>query len=228
MHFVHYLILLRTYHFKIMKRITTLLFVLVALAISSYAQDLPYSKILKYSNDDFRKEKFKYDDDENHWVLRKSHGGRVTLNILSAISGGEADIRPDKRDYAITVQMGDNELISYVNVLFYEDDTYHKLLTFAKDNGEDLVETDSDNIHMYQFNYGGYSISLQLKPIKITATTGRTNAALVKSFDRSYNAYQFTIYTGVEATSPYLTRQAAKKAKKEAKGKKKDSVNDFM
>ena len=108
------------------------------------------------------------------------------------------------------------------------DDTYHKLLTFAKDNGVDLLETDSNNLHVYQFNYGDYSITLQRREIKITATTGRTNAALVKSFDRSYNAYQFTIYTGVEATSPYLTRQAAKKAKKEAKGKKKDSVNDFM
>lgn len=211
-----------------MKRITTLLFALISLAISSYAQDFPYSKILKYSQDDFRNEKFKYDEDDNQWILRKSHGGRVALNILSAISGGDADIRPDKRDYAITAQMGDNELIAYVNVLFYDDDTFHKLLTFAKDNGENLVDTDSDNIHMYQFNYGGYNLSLQIKPIKITATTGRTNAALVKSFDRSYNAYQFTIYTGVEATSPYLTRQAAKKARKEAKGKKKDSVNDYM
>jgi hypothetical protein len=211
-----------------MKRITTLIFALISLAISSYAQNFPYSKILKYSQDDFRNEKFKYDEDNNQWILRKSHGGRVALNILSAISGGDADIRPDKRDYAITAQMGDNELIAYVNVLFYDDDTFHKLLTFAKDNGENLVDTDSDNIHMYQFNYGGYNLSLQIKPIKITATTGRTNVALVKSIDKSYNAYQFTIYTGVEATSPYLTRQAAKKARKEAKGKKKDSVNDYM
>lgn len=216
------------YNFIIMKRITTLFIAVFTIALSSYAQDFPYSKILKYSNDDFRKERFKYNDDHNQWVLRKSHGLQTTLNVLSALSGAEADIRPDKRDYVITTQMGDNELISYVNVLFFDDATYHKLLTFAKDNGDNFVETNSNNIQMYQFNYGGYSLKLEMKQVKVTATTGRTNTALVKSYDESYNAYQFVISTGVEASSPYLKRQEAKKAKKEAKGKKRGDVNDFM
>lgn len=211
-----------------MKRFTILLLALFAFATNSFAQDFPYSKILKYGNKEFRSERFKYDDDHNQWILRKSHGLQATLNVISAITLADADIRPDSRDYVITVQMGDNELISYVNVLFFDDNTYHTLLTFAKDHGENIVETDSNKIRAYQFNYGGYNLSLQMKEVKITATTERTNSSLVKSVDESYNAYQFVISTGVEATSRYLERQAAKKAKKEAKGKKRGDVSDFM
>lgn len=211
-----------------MKRLTTLLFAIFALAISSYAQDFPYSKILKYSDDDLRRERFKYDDNKNQWVLRKNHGLQGTLNVLSAISGADADIRPDKRDYVITVQMGDNDLISYVNVLFFEDQTYHKLLTFAKDNGQNLLETNSNNILKLQFNYDNYSFTLEMKQVKVTATTGRTNTSLVKTYDESYNAYQFVISTGVKANSAYIKRQEDKKAKKEAKGRKRGDVDDFM
>lgn len=41
-------------------------------------------------------------------------------------------------------------------------------------------------------------------------------------------AFQFIIQTDVELWSEYLDKQAAKKAKRDAKGKKKQSVDDLM
>ena len=43
-----------------------------------------------------------------------------------------------------------------------------------------------------------------------------------------YNEYEFIITTDVEPWSPYLDRQAAKKANRAAKGKKPQSVEDMM
>lgn len=211
-----------------MKRFITLFIAIIAMAVSAQAQDFPYSKILKYSTSDFTKERFKFDEKHNQWILRKSHGLQATLNVISALTLADADIRPDSRDYVITVQMGENDLIAYINVLFFEDSTYHKLLTFAKDNGVNLLETDSGKIRAHQFNYNDYSMLLEMKHINITATTTHTNTAAVKSQDESYNAYQFRISTGVEPTSRYLQRQADKKAVRDAKGKKKNTVEDMM
>ena len=50
----------------------------------------------------------------------------------------------------------------------------------------------------------------------------------MKNVDESYNEYEFIINTNVEPWSDYLERQAAKKAKRDAKGKKKKSVDELM
>lgn len=51
---------------------------------------------------------------------------------------------------------------------------------------------------------------------------------LVKNVDESYNEYQFIIQTDVEPWSEEIEKAAAKKAKRDAKGKKKQSVDDLM
>jgi hypothetical protein len=50
----------------------------------------------------------------------------------------------------------------------------------------------------------------------------------VKNVDESYNEYEFTIRTEVEPWSEYLEKKAAKKAKRDAKGKKKQTVDELM
>ena len=50
----------------------------------------------------------------------------------------------------------------------------------------------------------------------------------VKNVDESYNEYEYIIKTNVEPWSEYLEKQAAKKAKRDTKGKKKQHVDELM
>lgn len=198
-------------------------------AFAATAQEFPYSKILKYNKRDFREAKFKYDEDNNSWHLNHSRGLQATVNVLSAIAGAEADIRPDKMDYSIVAQMNYDDDIAILHVKFYNDETYHKLLTFARDNGADQLDTNSGKLSKLQFRYGGYDMSLQMKVISVSRTTSRTAAMnSVKTLDESYNAYEFVVYTGLDPESPYIDRQERKQAKRDAKGKKKRNVEDLM
>lgn len=209
-----------------MKKLLLLLLLMVSFV--GYAQELPYGKFLKYGKRDFREAKFKYNDDTNSWILRRSAGLRATANVLSALTGATDDIRPGVKDYIIEVQMNEDDLISTIDVVFYDDQAYHKLLTFAKDNGQNYLETSSGKLQKVQFNYGDYSLLLQIKQVNITTTSANTNVAVVKNIDESYNVYHYVISTGVEPWSPYLERQQRKQDKRDAKGKKKRSVDDLM
>ena len=114
-----------------MKR-TILVIMALCMAVLSNAQDLPYSKYLNYSKSDFRENNFKYHENTNTWYLHKTNGLNTTLNILAIIADAHEDIRPSSMDYSIIVQLGRNDVPSFVRVIFYNDDTYHKLLTFVK------------------------------------------------------------------------------------------------
>ena len=123
-----------------MKR--TVLFCLALCAIlAANAQELPYSKYLNFTKNEFKENRFKYDDYTNTWTLRKTSGLNTTLNVLAIIANAREEVRPDKNDYTIMVQMGEEGKASYIKVKFYNDETYHKLLTFLKDNGSKFVET---------------------------------------------------------------------------------------
>ena len=199
----------------------------VALALN--AQDVPYSKYLNFSKNEFKENKFKYDDDTNTWALSKRSGLNTTLNVLAILADASEDIRPAKGDYAIVVQMGKENKASYVKVKFYNDETYHKLLTFLKDNGKDFVETSSGKIVKQQAFCGEYAIELNMKQNIISRTSARTfDYKALKNVDESYNEYHFTIQTGVEPWSEYLDKKAAKKAKRDAKKKKKQNVDELM
>ena len=198
-------------------------------ALVAHAQDLPYGKYLTYGKSEFKENRFKYDDETNTWTLRKTNGLNTTLNILAIIADAGEEVRPDSKDYAIVVQMGKEEKVSYVRVKCYSDETYHKLLTFMKDHGEKVVETSSGKLVKHQAYYGDYALELNMEQHAISRTSARTaDRKTLKNVDESYNAYEFIIRTGVEPWSEYLEKQAAKKAKRDAKGKKKQSVEDLM
>ena len=198
-----------------------------------HAQDVPYSKYLNFTKQEFKENRFKYDDDTNTWALRKTSGLNTTLNVLAIIGGAEDDVRPSEKDYAIVVQMGAEDKAAYVTVKFYSDETYHTLLTFLKDNDKDFVETSSGKIIKHQAYHGDYALELNMKQHGVTRTSSHTATRFIdskakKMKDESYNEYQFTITTDVAPWSEYLEKQAAKKAKREAKGKKKQSVDELM
>ena len=202
-------------------------------ALAVQAQDVPYSKYLNFSKQEFKENRFKYDDETNTWALRKTSGLQTTLNILSILANAEDDVRPSTKDYAIVVQMGKEEKAAYVTVKFYSDETYHTLLTFLKDNGKDLVETSSGKLVKHQAFHGDYALELNMKQHSVSRTSSHTahryiDSKAEKNIDQSYNEYQFTITTDVVPWSEYLEKQAAKKAKRDAKGKKKQSVDELM
>ena len=211
-----------------MKKIISLIFTL-CVAFAVCAQEIPYSKYLAFDKKEFKENSFKYDDDTNTWVLRKTSGLKTTLNVLAIIADASEDVRPASADYAIVVQMGKENKASYVKVKFYSDETYHKLLTFLKDNGKDLIETSSGKLVKHQAYCGDYALELNMKQHIISRTSARTiDYKAVKNVDESYNEYQFIIQTCVEPWSEYLDKQAAKKAKREAKKKKKKNVDELM
>ena len=198
-------------------------------AFVANAQDVPYSKYLSFNKQEFKENRFKYDDETNTWTLSKTNGLNVTLNILCIIADAEEEIRPATNDYSIVVQMGRDEQAANVYVRFYKDDTYHKLLTFLKDNGQNLVETSSGKLIKHQAFYGDYALELNMEQHIVSRTSSRTaDRRTVKNVDESYNEYTFIIDTDVEPWSKYLEKQAAKKAKRDAKGKKKQSVDEMM
>ena len=210
-------------------KIVLLLIFSLCMVYAVHAQDVPYSKYLNFSKKEFKDNHFKYDDETNTWSLRKTNGLTTTLNVLAIIADAKEEVRPNKKDYAIMVQMGKENKASYVRVKFYSDETYHKVLTFLKDNGKDLVDTSSGKLTKYQAYHGDYALELNMEQHNISRTSKRTaDRKTVKNVDESYNEYEFIIQTNVEPWSEYLERKAAKKAKRDAKGKKKQSVDELM
>ncbi len=219
-------------HIIYMKRFVLFCLTLCATLVL-HAQDVPYSKYLNFSSEEFKENHFKYDEETNTWSLRKKNGLRIAANVLAILADGVEDVRPSSKDYAIAIQMGKENQASFVKVKFYSDETYHKLLTFLKDNGKDLVETSSGKLIKHQAFCDDYSLELNMETHNITRTSSQTSWGVVdskarKTIDQSYNEYQFFIHTDVQPWSPYLDRKAAKQAKRDAKGKKKKSVDDLM
>ena len=206
-----------------------LLCLALCVAVAINAQELPYSKYLNFSKKEFKENRFKYDDYTNTWSLRKTNGLRATVNVLAIIADAQEDIRPSKNDYTILVQMGEGDKAASVTVIFYDNDAYHTVLTNIKDNGSDIVETSSGKLIKHQAFCGDYSVVLNMEQHIISRTSARTaDYKTVKNVDESYNEYQFVINTGVEPKSDYIDDQAAKQAKRDAKGKKKQNVQDLM
>ena len=211
-----------------MKRLLVLISVFCA-AFMANAQECPYSKYLNFSKGDFRENHFKYHEKTNTWYLNKTNALNTTLNILAIIADADEEVRPDYDDYSIIVQFGENDKASFVRVIYYSDETYHKLLTFIKSNSQNVIEVSSGKTTTHQTSYGEYTLELKMEQHIMSRTSARTADPLtVKNVDESYNEYEFVIRTGVEPWSKYIDKQNAKQEKRDAKGKKKQSVDDLM
>lgn len=206
-----------------------LLFLLISFTItlSVFAQEdqFPYGKMLKMTHEELIKAKFKFDDEKNQYVLNKMNGLNTTASVLGALSGTPTNYVPHVNDYKVVIQNGDGG-VAYIQVTFYDSEIYHKVLTFAADKGENLLETSSGNEQKAQFNYGGYAFDLSYRTVKQAAAVASRGVAA--SRDQSYDVYTFGIFTDIQPTSEWLTKQAQKEAKRDAKGKKKQSAADLM
>lgn len=191
----------------------------------AYAQ-LPYSKMLNLSNDELKEKSFKYDSNKNQYKMSKTNRTNQTMNVLSAIGGATADMKPHQEDYTIVVQKGAGDKISSLSILFYSDDTFHNLATWMAENDIKPIETNSGKLTITKFNYDNKFIELTTEVVGIKTTTTNTFAS-AKSFDESYNIYTYTIYTDVEPESKWHTKEAKKKEKNKLKGKKED-LDDLM
>ena len=211
-----------------MKQVFLLIFTW-CVALGIHAQELPYSKYFQFDKKEFKENHFKYDDETNTWALRKVNGWHTTFNVLAIIADGIEDVRPGRNDYSIVVQMGKENKASYVKVVCYSDETYHKLLTFIKDYGQNTVETSSGKLIKHQAFYDDYALELNMEQHQVSRTSARSiDPKTLKNVDESYNKYEFTIRTEVEPWSEYLEKKAAKKAKRDAKGKKKKTIDELM
>ena len=210
----------------VMKQLLAFLF--SAISVCSSAQTLPYGKFLSMTDREFQEQKFKYNKKMNQWILNRVHVVGTIATALMVAEGRYADLRPHEDDYTITVQKGEGGGVAYVSVDFYDDETYHTLYAFAAEHGTDIVESNSDQLTKCRFNYGKYKVELEMNTFEITSSTSAQTNALVKSFDRSYNAYTYTITTDVEPQSHFRTKQADKQQKRDEKGRKKRNVSDMM
>ena len=211
-----------------MKR-TILVIMALCAAVLSNAQELPYSKYLNFSKNDFKENNFKYHDKTNTWYLNKTSALNTTLNILAIIADADEEVRPSQNDYSIIVQFGKDDMPSFVRVICYKDETYHKLLTFIKSNCQNIIDVSSGKIVKHQASYSDYALELKMEQHIISRTSARTADPLtVKNVDESYNEYEFIIRTGVEPWSKNLEKHAEKQAKRDEKGKKKQNIDDMM
>lgn len=199
---------------------------------------IPYGKMLRMTPKELQEDNFKFNSEKNQYTLQKRNGLRVAASIIGAIGDVPTNYIPDAKDYHITIQNGQSGVAS-IEVTFYDTDLYHTILTFGKDHGRDFLETNSSLLDKKQFNYADYSFALTnvVKSQSSTQTATRdVNSHLSSAkesttstaHDESYNVYTFTIFTGIEPTSDYITKQKEKARKRDSKGKKKESAADFM
>lgn len=207
-----------------MKKILSTLLLLFIVSTSMKAQ-LPYSKLLNLNEEQLEEGHFKYDKNKNQYVLKKSNALNNVANVLNAVNGATADMKPDADDYIIIRQQGETG-VSSLTVIFYKDITFHDIQTWLVDNNVEVLETNSGKLIIQKCNVDNYAVELSIEKVEVKTVTGRTNA-LAKAIDESYNVYTYTIYTGIPPFSKWHDKQAAKKAKADAKGKKKD-INDLM
>ena len=151
-----------------------LLILAACIGVVANAQEIPYSKYLKFDNAEFKANRFKYDDETNTWGLRRVNGWNTAFNVLAILGNGIEDVRPSQNDYRIVVQCGKEDKASFVKVVCYSDETYHKLLTFVKTHGQNIVETSSGKLTRYQATCGDYALELNLEQHIISRTSART------------------------------------------------------
>lgn len=235
-----------------MKRIILTFCVLIMAAFSSLAQntqeqvevsvydaetvakdayvEFPYSKVVFATKNELLAQKFKYDSYRNQMRIQHTNGVIAVLNVLSDT------YVPAKNDYKIVLQYGAEDVISSVRVTFYDKSIYEHILLFASDKGCDVKEAGRGTGKSYTFNYGGYTFNLdytvEIQHVSNTTTTtskdGKSSHSTTSSHDVSYDQYVYTILTGNEPESEFLSKQSLKKAKRAAKGKKASDSGDFL
>lgn len=205
-----------------MKKLLLLLLLLVPVAASPQAE-FPFSKMLAMSDADFQKAGFKFKANRNQYILKESTP--YALSLFFTMISGVSDNTPGADEYNIEVQYG-LEGISSIKINFYNDDTYHDILEFATENGENYIETNSGNMVRSRYDYDGCSFTLTRSIQEGTRTENQWDTPLV--YTNTYNRYDYIISTGIEPWSNWHKRQEAREQRREKRNARKERVSDFM
>lgn len=195
---------------------------LTAVLLSSqlFAQDFPYSEMLKMTDAELVSAKFKYNKKHNQWILHKSEGQQAAKEATAPLSATNT-AQPQADDCTIVIKKG-AEGVASVDVRFYNRNICLGLLNFAKDFGENLREDTSGALRRLLFEYKGYSFVLQMKTQGRTSVVKTLMERPIKVLDETFSIYDLTITTGIEPVSPYLTKRAA--AEKDDETEKEDEA----
>ena len=192
--------------------------------------EFPYSKVMFATKSQLKAQKFKYDEYKNQMKLNHINGLNAVLSVMSDI------MTPAENDYSICVQYGEGDAISALQVVFYDKDIFEHILLFAGDKECNVKEVVTGKGRTYTFTYGGYSFSLAFthevmehsNTYSTANSQGNRAYSSTSTYDYSYDQYVYTVSTGIEAQSEYLTTKANRKAKRAANGKKAQSSADFL
>lgn len=186
-----------------------LLCVAVLLSAHLFAQDFPYSEMLKMTDTELVAENFKYNKKHNQWTLRKTDGQQAAREVIAPLSATDT-AQPQADDCTIVIKKG-AEGVASIDVRFYNRSTCLQLLNFAKSFGENLREDTSGALRRLMFEYKECSFVLQMKTQGRTSVVKTLMERPIKVLDGTFSVYDLTITTGIEPVSPHLTKQAEKK-----------------
>ncbi|MGL5690839.1 MAG: hypothetical protein ACRDD8_08465 [Bacteroidales bacterium] len=180
--------------------------------ISVKAEELPYSELTNKKAQELVAEGFTFNTYTNCWK-KKRRGAKS----------------PKSKAYEIVLQNGrdkNGELgIAQVIVTFYNDKTYHKLMTYIEKNVKNKIYTSEGITEISDFEQDNYKCTLTKRRINRTYVTEGILVDDVR--DYPYNIYEFTINTDLTPVSEYLEKEQKKK-EKELKRNEKSSLNDYM
>lgn len=206
-----------------------LAFNVVLISTISVCAQLPYSKMIGLSSQELIEKNFKFDKKKNQYVLTKTDGLNTTLNVLTALSGQAATYQPSKKDYKIILQYGQLDSLSSLTAVFYSDDTFNEIQTWLAENNIQPISSGSGKVSIQKFSYDNLFVELRSEAVIQSAgtATGNRFGSNSNSIDKSYTVYTYTIFTGVEPVSEFITKAQLKKEARKAKGKK-EELNDLF
>lgn len=180
--------------------------------VSIRAEELPYKELTTKKAQELVAEGFTFDTYTNSWK-KKKRGAKS----------------PKSKAFEIVIQNGrdkDGSLgVAQVSVTFYNDNTYHKLMKYIKDNESDNVFTSEGVVEITDFENNNYKCTLKKRRVNRAYITEGVLVDEVK--DSPYNIYEFVINTGLTPVSEYIDK-AQKKKEKELRRNEKNSLNDYM
>lgn len=205
---------------------------MLPLMAAAQSAEFPYSKIFNMTRQELLAENFKYNANKNQYVLDKTNGWNIAAGVMTG------DVQPHENDYTIVVQY-DQACVTSLVVTFFNTSLYHELLSFAADNGENLLETGSMATHKTQFNYEGLMFELSSSEVSYSKTESSAvgvavadNAAVAvgsaTTHDRSYEIYTYIIDTGLAPASKWHSNEAAKQQRRDEKGRKKRTAAEYL
>lgn len=179
-------------------------------SIALNAQKIPYAKFFNMDSNELKTNKFKYDSAKNQYSLKRARGW----------------MKPKQDDYQVIIQ-NSKDSISYVEITFYNDQTYHELVRWAKTNGKNQIETNTGDLNKLSFDFGKYYIVITNINTSFTITR-KYSSTWSGGSEYSYNTYIYSIYTGKEPFLKWHQKKEQKEAKHRTKNRKKSEVSEFM